>query len=313
MYFNPSWSHSHSVFAVALFLWYWHRTRQGRTLAQWAILGSLSGLMLDVYYLNIAVLLIPLLESLRQYATRWRSSGRNGNGVGRLFKAHIAYSLALVGAFLPTLISRKIIYGNALDLGYTAEWSSKPAFLQVLFSSDHGLLTWTPILILAILGMFLFQKLDKELAGYILISSLALYIMVSFHSNWDGLSSFGNRFFISLTPFFVLGLAVSFQEFAALVKNAGRALWMASVASALFILWNLAFIFQWGTHLVPVRGPISWRQMVRNQFIAVPRQAGKEISAYFENRRALMNVIEQEDVQQLEQQRETVRTNDQRP
>ena len=27
MYFNPSWSHAHSVFMVAVFLWYWHETR----------------------------------------------------------------------------------------------------------------------------------------------------------------------------------------------------------------------------------------------------------------------------------------------
>ena len=30
MYFNPSWSHALSAFAVALFLWYWHRTRGAR-------------------------------------------------------------------------------------------------------------------------------------------------------------------------------------------------------------------------------------------------------------------------------------------
>ena len=33
MYFNPSWSHAHSSFAVALFLWYWHETRSSRSLA----------------------------------------------------------------------------------------------------------------------------------------------------------------------------------------------------------------------------------------------------------------------------------------
>ena len=27
MYFNPSWSHAHSAFVAALFLWYWHETR----------------------------------------------------------------------------------------------------------------------------------------------------------------------------------------------------------------------------------------------------------------------------------------------
>ena len=64
MYFNPSWSHAHSVFVVAVFLWYWQRTRPGRTLTQWVILGLISGLVLDVYYANIAVLLVPLLGVL---------------------------------------------------------------------------------------------------------------------------------------------------------------------------------------------------------------------------------------------------------
>ena len=31
MYFNPSWSHAHSAFIVALFVWYWDRTRTTRT------------------------------------------------------------------------------------------------------------------------------------------------------------------------------------------------------------------------------------------------------------------------------------------
>ena len=39
--------------------------------------------------------------------------------------------------------------------------------------------------------------------------------------------------------------------------------------------------------------------MVRNQFVAVPQRATAEVAAYFENRRALMHHIEQEDVRQL--------------
>jgi hypothetical protein len=308
MYFNPSWSHAHSVFVVALFLWYWHRTRQGRTPAQWAILGLLSGLMLDVYYLNIAVLLIPFLESMRQYAKKWRSSEPDWDAMGRLFKANVVYCFALVAAFLPTLITRRVIYGNPFDLGYSGEWSSRPALLQVLFSSDHGLLTWTPILIPAILGWFLLRKHDRELAGYLFIASLAFYVLVTLHVNWDGLSSFGNRFFISLTPFFVLGLAVSFREFADLVKKHQRAWVTATSVTSLFILWNLGFIFQWGTHLVPARGPISWKQMVHNQFTRVPRQVLTDLKAYALNRTALMQEIEREDVEQLKKHQGDYRT-----
>jgi hypothetical protein len=305
MYFNPSWSHAHSVFAVALFLWYWHRTRQVRTLAQWATLGLLSGLMIDVYYLNITVLLIPFLESLRQYARFWRGSEHDWGAMGRLFTANMVYGLVLVAAFLPTLITRQVIYGNPFDLGYSGEWSSKPALLQVLFSSDHGLLTWTPILIPAILGWFLLRKQDREFAGYILIASLAFYVLVTLHVNWDGLSSFGNRFFISLTPFFIIGLAVLFRELANLAKNQQRELIIASSVTGLFILWNLSFIFQWGTHLVPARGPISWKQMVHNQFTRVPKQVLTDLKAYALNRAALMREIEREDVEQLKQQQGT--------
>lgn len=308
MYFNPSWSHAHSVFVVALFLWYWHRTRPGRTLAQWGILGLLSGLMLDVYYLNIAVLLIPLLESVRQYVRNWRSPKRDWAAMGRLFRANIVYGFALVAAFLPTMITRRIIYGSPFDLGYSAEWRLKPALLHVLLSSDHGLLTWTPILIPAILGLFLLRRYDKEVSRSLLISSLVLYGAVSFHTNWDGLSSFGNRFFISLTPFFILGLAVSFQRLAELLKNQQRALVIASSVTGLFILWNLAFIFQWGTHMVPARGAISWNQMAHNQFVEVPSRILTDLKAYATDRTALMQQIEQGDIRQLQQQQGEAKT-----
>ena len=68
MYFNPAWSHAHSAFAVALFLWYWDRTRPARTTSQWLILGLISGLMVDIYFPNGVFLMLPLIESLVGYA-----------------------------------------------------------------------------------------------------------------------------------------------------------------------------------------------------------------------------------------------------
>ncbi|MGB6625687.1 MAG: hypothetical protein WBE43_12955, partial [Candidatus Acidiferrales bacterium] len=62
MYFNPSWSHAHSAFVVVLFLWYWDRTRATRTFLQWAVLGLIAGLMLDMYYPNAVFLLVLLVE-----------------------------------------------------------------------------------------------------------------------------------------------------------------------------------------------------------------------------------------------------------
>ena len=74
MYFNPSWSHAHSAFAVALFLWYWHETRDRRTLRQWCILAVVAGLMLNVYYANVTILVVLVVEAVRQYLAAFRKA-----------------------------------------------------------------------------------------------------------------------------------------------------------------------------------------------------------------------------------------------
>jgi hypothetical protein len=302
MYFNPSYSHAHSVFVAALFLWYWNRTRHQRSFIQWIILGLLSGLLLDVYYLNIAILLVPLLESLQGYGRNWRAPGHSWEGTRTLFLANIAYCAATVAAFLPTLVVRGIITGHPLELGYDdlsfSHWMH-PALWQPLISSNHGLFTWTPIVIPAIVGLVLLGKFDRDLAIYSLASALAMYYIVACHSAWHGVSSFGNRFFISLTPFLILGLGVTLQEVAGWFRQRSAAKAATATVIGALILWNLAFVFQWGTGLISHRGPISWRQMACNQVIVVPRRFGGALKSYFTDRGGMMTRIELDDVQRL--------------
>ena len=56
-----------------------------RSVIQWIILGLLSGLLLDIYYLNIAILLVPLLESLQGYWRSWRAPGHDWERARSLF------------------------------------------------------------------------------------------------------------------------------------------------------------------------------------------------------------------------------------
>lgn len=302
MYFIPCYSHAHSVFAGALFLWYWGRTRHQRSFVQWIILGLISGLLLDVYYLNIAILLLPLIESLQGYWRNWRTPRHDWRGMRALLLANMAYSVATLAAFLPTLITRKIINGHPLQLEYFnpgySHWIH-PALWQPLVSSNHGLFTWTPIVIPAIAGLVLLRKYDSELAGYSLAAVAGVYYIVACHADWHGVSSFGNRFFISLTPFFILGLAVTLHEAAWWLKQRRAAYAMLASAIGILILWNLGFMFQWGTGLVPHRGPISWRQMAYNQVVVVPARVGGVLKSYFANRSGMMQHIELEDVQRL--------------
>ncbi len=305
MYLNPSWSHAHSAFAVSLFLWYWHRTRGVRKVSEWAFLGVLSGLMLNVYYLNAVLLLVPLLESLRTYGRSWQGEHRDWATLKRLFAGNLAYLVVTVLAFLPTLLTRQIIYGSPLGFGYQSPqgwlWT-RPALWDVLFSSNHGLFAWTPVLVPAVLGLLFVWPYDRELATYLGITFVAFYYATASYPVWHGISSFGNRFFVSLSPVFVLGLSASFRA----SEKLARAKWVSfgvPAGVALLVVWNLGFIFQWGTKMITNRGPVSWSEVARNQFTAVPIKGLRTVEKYLLGRGALMQTLEREDVRQIQAQK----------
>jgi len=302
MYFDPSWSHAQSAFAVAIFVWYWLRTRGERSAAQWAILGALGGLMMDVYYVSAVVLLFAILESLAGYRNALKS--RNHAHAVRLLAGNGVFSLALLAAFAPTLIAKKIIYGGFFSFGYTEHWYwNSPALLKVCFSSDHGLFAWTPILVVAIAGLICLRARDRELAAYSLVVFAAYLYVMGCYQDWDGISSFGSRFFVALTIIFIVGLAAFFDWFARAWQERRAAL-LASVATAALVLWNLGLIFQWGMHLIPPRGPISWRAAAYNQVAVVPEDAASAIGMYLTRRADLMQNIERTDVKQLQSAQE---------
>ncbi len=308
VYFNPFWSHAHSAFTVALFLWYWHETRAGRSLAQWAVLALIAGLMLNVYYANTTVLAVLALEAIPQYWSAFRRASHNGPEPPRassLLAAHGLFALLLFVSLLPTFVTRYIVYGNAFESGYIPLrnwlWPS-PALFSVLFSSNHGLLAWTPILIFSIVGLFLFSVRCPRIGVPFLAAFVAFYILIACYPDWDGISSYGNRFFVSLTPLFILGLAVFLERSSQLFRSGKAAFTFASLTLGLFILWNLGLMIQWGSHLVPARGPVSFAEVTRNQFFAVPRQISTDLGRYLFNRKALMQQIEQRDLQQLDRE-----------
>lgn len=305
MYFNPSWSHAHSAFTAALFLWYWHKTRERRTVLQWCILAAIAGLMLNVYYPNGMLLFVPVVEGIREYAAASRDPARRRITIAQLAAKQLLFAVVVFVCLLPTFITRYIVYGQPFETGYEPirhwAWRS-PYFLAVLFSSEHGVFSWTPLLLFAVVGLVLFRWREPRVGTPLLAAAFAFYVFMACYPDWAGISSYGSRFFISLTPLFILGLAVFLDRFALLFRSERAALAASSAVLACFLLWNAAFMFQWGTHLIPVRGPISWSAMVRNQFFVVPRELTSHLEKYLFRRRELMRQIEQRDIEQLKSQ-----------
>lgn len=282
MYLNPSWSPAHSAFAVALFLWYWHKTRGARSRWEWLILALIAGLMLNVYYANAMVLFVLVAEGLSQYLLALRrdsQSAAENPRVSNLLVSQLLFAFTLLVCLLPTFLTRYIIYRNAFETGYPSlrSWPRfSPALLSVLFSSNHGLLSWTPILLFSILGLFIFWHRALELlcwphswpftcslpAARFGMAYLHMAVVISFLSHLFSFSA--SQFFSIASPHF-----------------STHAAWHSPlpVPFSPYSFSGTPTMFQWGSHLIPVRGPISFSEMIHDQFFVVPSQLSATLKA----------------------------------
>lgn len=288
LYVDPSFSHTHSAFLVALFVWYWDKTREERNWRQWLALGAIAGLMVDTYYPNALVLVLVGVESLAGYWSAWRE--RSGRQYTKLFMGNLLFAATAFVVFIPTLLTKKALWDGYFRSGYKQAWYwNSPAFFRVCFSS-HGLYSWTPILIAAVSGLFLLRRTDRKLSSALLITLLAFTYFIGCYQDWHAVPSFGNRFFVSLTVFFILGLAALMKELEGLWDK--RRVFLGALAiTALLVLWNCGVIYQFVVHLFPQSGEVSWSQVAYNQFAVVPGQVGQLVKSAIAKRVGLGEAV----------------------
>lgn len=290
---SPSASHVLSMFASALFVYlWWRRTPHtnprlqevtGRTRRDWFVWGLSAGIMALVRWQDSIIALLALFE--------WFADGRqitrsltNSNGErqsGFFFRLSpivngLVFLLGALIVFLPQMFAWNILYGSPFTIpqgyGFLGFW--QPEMINVLFSSKRGLFTWTPLLFLAVIGFVpLYQKNKRLGAAAAIIFILETYV-TSIVVDWWGGEAFGARRFISLMPFFALGLA-AFIDFIRprLSQNA------ILLALGAFIIWNNLFLLQYNLWLHGI-GHISaiptWREMTIDKFTA-PFQAFEKL------------------------------------
>ena len=289
LYFLPFHAHAMAMFGVAWFLWNWLRVRDGSDgRARWFVWGLSAGVVVATYYLNGLVLLVALIECLlRLFKPRQFVPALTR---GLLFLA------GLVLVVLPGLAIKGRLEGSWFATGYggTLFFWRDPRLFAVAFSAEHGAFAWTPILLFAVLGMAWLVRRSPLVGSIVVLTTAVFYYAVAAYRAWHGHSSYGSRFLVALTPFFIFGLAALVD---AICGGGHRRRWLAAWTVALvFIMWNAGFMLQWGTNLVPNRGPVDFAVVARNQVTVVPRAAWSFLSRYFHQREALVHEIERADV-----------------
>jgi len=227
--------------------------------------------MVEVHYPNVVFLLAPAYEVVSAYVGAWQKRFQERRALFEAVQRHSLCALGGLLALLPTFITREIVFGSPFSVGAYSLWNwSSPAFGPVLFSSDHGLFVFSPVLVLAVVGLFCLFRLQVALGAICVSIVVAFYCIIAFYPWWSGVFGMGNRYFLSLTPLFILGLACAFG-FADRLWTSERAGALRVVPLTLiFVVWNMGLLYQWQTHLLPRYGPVDWQNVRFNQFRVVP-------------------------------------------
>ncbi len=277
LYVEPTMSHATSLFASALFVFYWYRTRARRAAGDWkawAVLGACGALMTMVREQEGLFILIPAVETLVLLVQKLRRSP----GLARALRfwqselsGPIAMGLAWFVCFIPQFIVYRVLNGNFLpakDVTQKFTWNGVH-IPDILFSNLNGLFSWTPLVLFAVLGLFLLWRRDRVMAVAFLLAFVAeVYLLGSF-STWFGGSAFGMRRFVNCTILFVLGLALLVDWLKPRVP-----LRVLVGLGAIFTLWNLFFIVQFATGMIARGQPVDFAQLTYNQVVVVPQRLG---------------------------------------
>lgn len=260
MVYEPSMSHAASFGFVALFVvacarWLGPEVPAGAEARRHMLLGTLIGLAflarsqeaLFVVYPAVLVGSAPAPPGDRvRRALRLASRGFLGAlpwlliqlVVGLALFARDDYQLFGQGGYLNPLRSR---------------------WLDTLFSSWHGFLSWTPAAYVAVIGTVAYLRREWRWAASALLVLFLTAWVNGATVDWAGGWSFGGRRFSSALAMLAPGLAV---VIAWLVRRPLLAV-APIVAGALY--WNYLLMVQYTAGMLPKDEPVSFGRIVRQQ------------------------------------------------
>jgi hypothetical protein len=274
MYVSPPFSHACSAFAVAAFVLAWLRVRRTWSVRGLVVLGTLGALMTMVREQDAFFACGPAVDFLWSLARAARPRrtvgvGPRARSAASLLAGAAAGALAFAVVFLPQAMAYLALNGRIAPAQIVSRkmyWWAPHAW-QVLVSPAHGLLFWTPLVLLALVGLAVWATRpgDRRVVAVAFLVMFAMQVFVSGSvDSWSAAGGFGHRRFLGTTVVVATGLCALWRLAAA--KRARTALAAAVVLCA---WWNLALMIQFGSGLMN-RQQLELGRNARAAFVDVP-------------------------------------------
>ena len=267
----PAFAHAPSIFAVSLFFFLWLRAREKDGVFDWLLMGLCAGLAMLIREQGALFLIAPAVDlGLRLLKGDVKRALERGavivGAAGAMFTPQLLAYQALNGAFGPTqLVQRKMDF-------------AAPHLLDVLINPEHGLLLWTPLLVIAFLGLIRAMGRLGSVGVFLAIALLAQVYINGSVLSWHQAGAFGSRRFVDSSALLVIGFAFGLMAVTPRTQK---------LLVVLAIWWNLSLMMQFGLKLMD-RQKLDWPGVAIRQVTVVPQEGLKTLRLYLTDPEALV-------------------------
>lgn len=200
---SMTYSHGYSFTLISVFMYSTLKWLSSQKL-KWAILiGISSGLMVLIRPIDLLFILFIPLAQVSSFAELKARFNLFWNKKWQVLIMAFSAFLMLV----PQLVYFKYISGNFIFYSYDDEsfFFLQPEFIGAFFSYRNGWLLYSPLMIFAVIGLFISKSTQSFRAYTIMGFVLYSYVVVSWWCWWY--VGVGNRAFINLYPLLAITLA----------------------------------------------------------------------------------------------------------
>ena len=263
--YDACFSHIYSYFLFNLFLWYlcWYEERdkeKKNTVVHTCLFGLLAWLNFMCRNTNVVFVVLYIFYGVKNWETLKKR-------MITILKPSRAIPIVVTGiiTLFPQLLYWHSQTGHWIVYSYGDDepfyWLA-PEVGNFLFSVRKGLFFWSPVLLLAVVGIFLAYRKRRQLyTGLVIFLVLIVYISSAWWC-WYYAGSFGQRVAVDFMCLFAIFIAVVFERMEEGKERGvkGRKMFGAFVYGycGICILWNLLCMAAYWYRVLPSDGA-DWR------------------------------------------------------
>ncbi|OFY36201.1 MAG: hypothetical protein A2W91_05295 [Bacteroidetes bacterium GWF2_38_335] len=230
--FETGMSHIYSFFLFSCYLYLApFIVEKENKLKYFILFGLVAGLIIAVRPLNILFLPVFFIFHKVKISDLRTNSGK-----------YVLLVLSVIIVIIPQLLYWKYSSGDYFHYSYGDEGFTNilsPKLIQLWFSTNNGLITYNPLIILILAGLIYYYKKSPGKSILIGVYFLVISLIFSFWHDWTYGCSFGSRPFVEYYSILVLPFGFIIEK----TKSKGISGIFNISLIALLIIYNLKLSF----------------------------------------------------------------------